>query len=261
MSRTYWHKQELDAPLFPDLLWSRPETKRTRGKLLVIGGNSQGFTAPAQAYNEATAAGIGSARVLLPERVQKLLPKSFSEMEFVPSTPSGSFAKKALAELLHNATWADGVLLAGDFGRNSETAILLEQFVQKYSGQLTLVQDGLDYFLNQPQTILKRNNTVIVPTFAQLQKLAIRAGTTTPITSTMDFLHFTEALRVFSSDHETTLITQHAETIFVAIDGQVSSTKSPEKDEITLASHGAVWWLQHKSKPFEALTSSLIREI
>lgn len=258
MDRTYWHKQESEKPLFPDLQWSRPETKRARGKLLVTGGNSQGFTAPARAYSEALASGVGTARVLLPQHVQKLLPKSFSDMEFVPSTPSGSFARQALAELLAGAHWANGVLLAGDFGRNSETAILLEQFVQKYQGQLTLTQDSIPYFFEQSPAVLDRKNTLIVPTFSQLQKLATGAGITTAFTSTMDLLHFIDALHVFTQTHNIALVTQHLETIFIAVNGQVSTTKSSARDGVTLAAHAAVWWLQHPTKPFDALTSSLI---
>ena len=258
MDRTYWHKQELGKPLFPDLLWSRPETKRARGKLLVIGGHSEGFTAPARAYSEAVNSEIGSARVLLPQHVQKLLPKSFSEMEFVPSTPSGSFGRQALAELVTGAQWADGVLLAGDFGRNSETAILLEQFIQKYQGQLTLAQDSLPYFFEQSLAVLDRKDTLIVPTFSQLQKLATGAGITKAFTSTMDLLHFIDALHVFTQTHSIALVTQHLETIFVAVNGQVSTTKSSARDKVTLAPHAAVWWLQPPTNPFEAVTLSLL---
>ncbi len=258
MNPTYWHKQTPETPLFPDLQWSRPETKRARGKLQIIGGHSQGFTAPAQAYSEAIASGVGAARVLLPDHVKKLLPKSFSEMEFAPSTPSGSFATQSLAELLAGALWADGVLLAGDFGRNSETAILLEQFVQKYKGQLTLCQDSLDYFLESPEALLKRSNTLLATDFTQLQRLATGAKSPQAFTSTMDFLHFVDALHVFSKVHEVALVTQHLETIFVAVDGEVSSAKSSPESKVALAAHAAVWWLQHKTKPFEALSTSVV---
>src|ERR1700749_1211633 len=120
MDRNYWHKQTTDKPLYPELLWSRPENKRFAGKLLIIGGSLHGFTAPAQAYAEALKAGIGSARVLLPDALQKTIGTVLEAGEFAPSTPSGSFSKQALAEALELSQWADGVLLAGDFDRNSE---------------------------------------------------------------------------------------------------------------------------------------------
>src|SRR6185312_2009701 len=92
--------------------------------------------------------------------------------EYAPSTPSGSFSQKALAELLSLSQWAEGVLLAGDLGRNSETAILLEQFSQKYAGQLTITQDALDYFTKSPKDLAQREDTLLVCSFAQLQKIA-----------------------------------------------------------------------------------------
>ena len=52
--------------------------------------------------------------------------KTLEDGEYAPSTPSGSFSTQALGELQAMANWADGTLIAGDIGRNSETAILLE---------------------------------------------------------------------------------------------------------------------------------------
>ncbi|MDO8591435.1 MAG: hypothetical protein Q7R60_00720, partial [bacterium] len=85
MANTYWLKQTKDKPLFPDLLWSRPENKRLAGKLLVVGGNLYGFSAPGTAYGAALKAGVGTARVLLPDKLQKTVGKLIPEAEFVPS--------------------------------------------------------------------------------------------------------------------------------------------------------------------------------
>ncbi len=141
MDKNFWLKQGSE-PLFPDLLWSRPENKKQAGKLLIIGGNVHGFAAAGEAYAEASKAGIGTARVLLPDSLQKTVGRVFEAGEYAPSTPSGSFSQKALAELLDRANWSDGVLLAGDLGRNSETAILIEHFTEKYQGQLTFTKDA-----------------------------------------------------------------------------------------------------------------------
>lgn len=255
----FWLKQTPEKPLYPDMLWSRPETKKTAGKLLVVGGHSQLFTAPAEAYSQSVSAGVGLTRVVLPHHVKSLLPSTFSEMEFAPSTPSGSFSRQALAELLDAASWADGVLLAGDFGKNSETAILLEQFIQKYQGQLTLAQDAVDYFIISEQLCL-RKNTVIVADFLQLQKLAIAAKLETAITTKLDFLHFIDALREFTTKCPIGIEINHLETSFVAYAGRVSSTKpASDASDVALAAHAAVWWLQNPNKLFEALTTSLVK--
>lgn len=260
MDHTAWHKQTADQPLYPDLLWSRPQNKRQAGKLLIVGGNAHGFAAAGEAYGEAVKAGIGTARVLLPDSLQKTVGKVFEAGEYAPSTPSGSFAQTALAELLAMAEWADGVLLAGDFGRNSETAILLEKFAEEYTGQLTLAKDAVDYFINMPEKLLGRTNSLLVLSFAQLQKLATKARFPKAITFEMDFLRLVDILNEFTKRHQTAIITKHLQTIFVAVNGQVSTTKLDQDVEfwrVKTAAHAGVWWLQNPAKPFEALTTSL----
>lgn len=257
----YLQRQSKDKPLFPDMMWSRPENRAHAGKLLVVGGNAYGFAAPALAFTEAAQAGIGTSHVLLPEHVQKLLPKGFFEADFAPSTPSGSFAKTALTELIQHAQWADGVLLAGDLGRNSETAIVLEQFAAKYGGQLTITQDAADYFINNPLSVLQRPETTLVISFAQLRKLGIQSKFTTAFTLDMDFLRLVDALHEFTTKYQINIITKHSDRLFVATAGKVSDTKlDPDMPiwRVKTAAHASTWWLQNPSKTFEALTTSLV---
>ncbi len=257
----YWHKQTTEKPLYPDLLWSRPENKKQAGKLLIVGGNAHGFAAAAEAYNEAVKAGVGTARVLLPDSLQKTVGKMFAAGEYAPSTPSGSFSRQALAELMELSAWADGILLAGDLGRNSETAVLLEQFLKEYKGQLTLTKDAADYFAKMPTAVLDRPDTSLVISFAQLQKLAMSAGSTTAFKFDMDFLRLVTALHELTEKHAASIVVKHLETIFVAAARQVSTTKLSEDMPVwrlKTAAHAAVWWLQNPGKTFEALTTSLL---
>lgn len=259
MSPDYWHKQTRSKPLYPELLWSRPENKLYAGKLLVIGGNSQGFASPALAYAEAQKAGAGVARVLLPDALAKTLGKTFDAGEFAPSTPSGSFGQRALAEMLSLAQWADAVLIDGDLGKNSETAIVLEKFTAKFRGQLVLASDAADTFLALPEPVLFRPDTLLVTSFQQLQKLFIGAHFPRAVTSNMGALRFAEALHHFSLQHHTMLVTRHSDFDFVAVGGKVSSTPCADYSshwQTTTAAHAAVWWLQNPSRPFEAITSS-----
>jgi hypothetical protein len=262
MDATYWHRQA-DKPLFPNLLWSRPENRQLAGKLLIVGGNLHGFAAPAEAYQAARKAGIGTARALLPDALQKTVGRAFEAGEFAPSTPSGSFSQKALAEFLSLASWSDSVLLAGDLGRNSETAILLEKFAEKYRGQLTVTKDAVDYFISSPQKILARENTTFVLSFAQLQKLAINAGFSTAFTFSMDLLHLVEALHFFTQRYAINIVVKHLDIIVVTVQGNVSTTKLTNDLEIwrvQTAASTAVWWLQNPSKSFEALTTALSQD-
>jgi hypothetical protein len=261
MDRTYWHKQTAAEPLFPDLEWSRPQTKAGAGKLLIIGGNSFGFVAPANAFQAAEKAGAGSVQMLLPDSLRPLIGKTFVAGELAASTPSGSFSQKALVELLTMSQWADGVLLAGDLGRNSETAILIEKFLEKYKGQVTITQDAVDYVMNSPEQVLDRPDTTLVLSFAQLQKLATNAHFTTAFTFDMDFLRLIDTLHEFTQKHSVNIVTKHLQNIFVAVDGEVSSTKLEAEKKVwrvSTASKAAVWWMQNTSKPFEALTATLI---
>ena len=261
MDSSYWKRQEATKPLFPELEWSKPENKRHAGKLLIIGGNVHGFAAPASAYNEAEQAGIGVTRVLLPDAIQKVVKTFLPEASYGPSTPSGSFAQRSLGDWTEHAAWADAVLLAGDFGRNSETAIVLESFLQKWSGPITLAQDAVDYITTNPGYLLSRADTALVLSFAQLQKLGTSAKFTTAFTFDMDLIRLVEALHNFTTEHNIYIVTKHLDTMLVAVNGQVSTTKLTQDIDIwrtTTAAKTAVWWLQHQNKPFEALTTALV---
>lgn len=260
MDSAYWIKQTKDQPAFPDLLWSRPETKSARGKLLIIGGNSFGFAAVGEAYATATTAGIGTARVLLPEAIRKVVGRVLEYAEYAASNPSGGFSKDGLGELLGQAVWADGVLLAGDFGKNSETAILLEQFLQKHTGPVTITKDAVDYFLDNPKILFERSSTSLVVSMGQLQKLTKSLRFPKPITSSMDLLRLIETLHELTEFYSVAVVVKHYSNILVGYGGAVSTTELAEEIPIwrvKTASAAAVWWLQNPDKPFEALTTSL----
>lgn len=257
MDRPYWQRQEPDKPLFPDLLWGRPENRLHAGKLLIVGGNSFGFAAAAEAYGESIKAGVGTPRVLLPDGLYKTVSKIFPPAEYAPSTRSGSFAKQSLAELLSLASWGDATVLAGDLGRNSETAVLLESFLEKYHSQLAIVQDAVDYCMNMPLEVLDRDQTTLVVTMSQLQKLAVAARFTTAFTSQMDFLPIIETLHQFTKLHQANIVLVHEQTTYIAVNGRVSTTKTDDEQIIKIASHAAVWLMQNPSKPFEALTAGV----
>lgn len=259
MQQEYWQRQTSSTPLFPNLLWSRPENRQQAGKLLIIGGNAHGFSAPAEAYQLSLQSGIGTARVILPDALQRTVGPAFEAGEYAPSTPSGSFSQKALTELLQLSQWADGVLIAGDLGRNSETAILLEKFAEKYIGQLTITKDAVDYFTSSSHTILSRQDTLLTLSLAQLQKLALSANFTQAFTFDMGLLRLVEALHTFTATFPMSIVVKHLETILVAHQGYVSTTKLAHDKEIwrlAAATRAAVWWLQNPTQTFQALTTA-----
>lgn len=257
----YWQRQTRENPLFPDLLWSRPENRRSAGKLLIIGGNAHGFAVVAEAYAAAEQAGAGTVRVLLPEALRKTVGHTLEAAEFAASTQvSGSFARDSLGELLLQSQWADAVLLAGDLGRNSETAVALEGYVKRYSGPLVITKDAADYFIPNPEFLADRADTVLVISLAQLQKLGTSLKFETPFLLSMGLLLLVQALRDLTLKHSLTIVTKELDQIVVATAGSVSTTKLETDQEIwrvATATRSAVWLMQNPSKPFEAITTSL----
>ncbi|MDB5185833.1 MAG: hypothetical protein JWL85_356 [Candidatus Saccharibacteria bacterium] len=261
MEQSYWQRQTPGAPIFSELLWARPENKMHAGKLLIAGGSAHGFSGPATAYKSAEKAGIGTARVLIPDALKKIIGAFLENAEFAPCTPSGSFSQKSLADFLDLSGWADGTLLAGDFGRNSETAILLEKYVTKYTGELTITRDTVDYFISTPKLLFERPNTTIVLTIAQLQKMAIGMRASEAITFDLDLIRLVERLHTITEQYPASIVVKHLENILVAHEGQVSTTKLAEDLpvwRVDTAAKTAVWRLQNPSKPFEAITTSLV---
>jgi ADP-dependent NAD(P)H-hydrate dehydratase / NAD(P)H-hydrate epimerase len=260
MDNTIWLAQTPDKPLFEDILWSQPTNKARAGKLLIAGGSAHGFAAPASAFSAAKAAGAGQVRVLLPRSAQKILGSSFSEADFAPTTPSGSFARSALDQLIEHAEWADGVLLAGDFGHNSETAILLETFLTKYAGQLSIAGDATDYVLASKSPALSRAETLLVINLGKLQKLAKNNRPSTAVLHNMSLHELVGVMADWTNATPAAFITKHAESLVVAYGGQVSSTPelADSNWQVELAAYAAVWWLQNPSKTFGSLSSSIV---
>ncbi len=260
MQDSNWQRQESNKPLFPDLLWSRPENKARAGKLLIIGGNSHGMQAPAQAYECAVSAGIGVAKVLLPEALHKLIGRSLEHVEFAASNKSGGFSKKALIEWVEYANWADAVMLAGDTARNSETAMVMEEFTKKYKGKIAVTQDCLDQFITSPKVLFNRPNTLIVASFGQLQKVWPKVMTGKgSLRFDMSLPAIVEALHEYSETLPTNLIVKHLDQIIVAADGYVSTTKNEEDIwRVKTCARASVWWLQNPENTYQAITMSIL---
>lgn len=261
MAPTGLLKQTLSQPLYPELLWSRPENKQLAGKLLVIGGNKFGFSAPAKAYSEALRAGIGEVRAILPDAIQKTVGGFFEHALFTPSTPSGSFGQISLNQILDATRWADGVLVAGDVGRNSETAVVMENFIKNYAGALVATKDTVLAFQDNPLAALDRDQTVLVITLAELQRYASASKFSQAFTLSSPLQQFVQHLQKFSAQHQAGIIVKRSAYIFVAYDGRVSGTQINEGMDnwrTSQATYAAVWLLQQPQKPFESLTSSVV---
>jgi hypothetical protein len=256
----YWVKQTSTSPLFPDIEWDKPERKDQSGRLLIIGGNLHGFAAPAKAFEYTTEQGIGYIRIALPDALRSTLHAYWTDAVFCPSTPSGSFARDAKEIILNNALWADGILLPGDLGRNSETAIMLEEILSNISSTIAITKDALDYYLAKPSELLDRSNTIIVASFSQLQKMFMNTRPRLPLTYTMSLIRLVEFLHETTINKQLTIITKFEDLYIVADCGSISTTQLGQQKEIwrlETASKAIVSALHNPTKRFEALTHSI----
>lgn len=261
MDYSYWKKQSAENPLYPDIEWSKPEQRAHAGKLGIIGGNKLGFAGVAEAYSIAKEAGVGDIRVLLPDVLRKTIPSSITDALFAPTNPSGSLAKDADAEMNTISAWATGVLLVGDAGRSSETAILYEKFLQDYTGQLVITRDAVDLVKNSATLLVDRPNTLLVVSFAQLQKLFQAVYYPKVLTFSMQLTNLVEALHKFTISYPVSITVLHRDHIIVAHGGEVVTMDWQNPMSIwrgSVAARAAVYWLWNPQKPLEAIASSLV---
>jgi NAD(P)H-hydrate repair Nnr-like enzyme with NAD(P)H-hydrate dehydratase domain len=260
MDYSYWKKQEKGTPLFPDIEWNKPEQRSQAGKLGIIGGNKLGFAGVAEAYGVATEAGVGQVRVLLPDVLRKTIPTTITDTVFGPTNLSGSLTKEAVAEMSALGQWADSILLIGDAGRSSETAIAYEQFVASYQGQLVLTRDAIDLIKNGSQTLVDRPNTLLVASFAQLQKLFQLVYYPKVLTFSMQLTNLVEAVHKFTITYPVSLAVLHKDHLVIASGGEVVTIPWENPMAIwrgSVAARAAAYWLWSPKKPLEAVATSV----
>lgn len=257
----YWQKQTPDKPLFPDIEWAKPEQRSKRGRLGIIGGNKLSFVSVAENYSIALQAGAGEARVLLPNVLKKSVPNIMTNVIYGETNPSGSLTKAAISEMKALGEWSTGILMIGDTGQNSETAILYEDFIRDYNGLLTITRDAIDLLKNSTNIIVERPNTMIVASFAQLQKIFQYVYYPKVLTFSMQLTNLVEALHKFTITYPASIAVLHKEILLVASDGEVTSTPWSEPMQIwrgAVATKAATYWLWNPSKPLESITASLL---
>lgn len=251
-------RQQPEKPLFPKLLWSRPENRQAAGKLLIIGGTQQSFATPSTVFRIATKKGIGTSRIILPDSIPKPVQAGLPGVVFTPANQSGAFALASLTELLQEAQWADGVILCDDIGRNSETLTMLESFFIKYVGILNVpVKVLTELPPSTTKNLLARKHTLIQGEFADWQKLFKHTEQPTALTSDMGVLPLAENLHTFLDTYGAYGICMYEGEIVIHANNHTSIT-ARTSSYIEAATGAVVWWVQNPSKPFESITTSLV---
>jgi NAD(P)H-hydrate repair Nnr-like enzyme with NAD(P)H-hydrate dehydratase domain len=263
LEHTYWKKQTNNKPLYPDVEWNKPEQKSQSGRLGIIGGNKLGFAGVADAYAAATDSGVGQIRILLPDVLRKTIPPAMTDVIFGATNPSGSLAHDAQAEMQALSSWSTGILLIGDAGRNSETAILYEHFLEDYQGPLTITRDAIDLIKNSSASLVDRPETLLVMSFAQLQKLFRAVYYPKMLTFNMQLAQLVETLHKFTITYPCSIIVFHKDYLIAAHGGDVTTTDWENPMAIwrgQTATRAASYWLWNRTLPLAAITASVIQK-
>lgn len=246
----YWHKQTPDNLLYPEIEWERPERKDLAGRLLIIGGSQNTFLGVAEAYGIAKEYGIGEIRVALPDSLKKLT-KDLPDISYAPSNNNGSFSLESYDVLLHLAQWADGILLIGDYGRNSETAVVLANLLRSYRGLAIITKDSIDILHSEMKELVSRQDTLIVCSFSQLQKISKLINDPSPFLFKDDLVRVVEHLHALTLDWGLSIITKHLDFLITSSVGQVVTTERKDLSElwcISMATKASVSLIQHSTK-------------
>lgn len=258
----YWQQQTAAKPLYPAIEWSKPEQRAYAGRLGIIGGNKLGFAGAAEAYSQALKMGAGEAKVLLPDVLKKSLPKTLTEAQFAPSNVSGSLSREALGDMQALGTWSTAMLLIGDAGRSSETAIVYDDFLRSYQGPITITRDAADLVKLSFPELLERGDIVFVVSFAQVQKLFQSVYYPKMLTFSMQLAQFVEALHKFTITYPVTIASFHKDHLVMAHDGNVVTYKDASPLQIwrgVTAAKMATYWLWTPQKPLEAIATSVLQ--
>lgn len=217
---SYWQKQT--KPLFADLLWNLPEQKS--GSIVIVGGNSQGFSTPVRVA-EFIKQNLPFQHVslLLPDSLRGKVP-TLSNVELLPATESGSFAKSG--ELNNLVAQADASLFIGDFSKNAATTIALNAAIKSSETPkpLLVTRDSVGLLSTEAKTWLERPQTFLVASMAQLQKVFQAIYYPRMVLLSQPLMPIIETLHKFTLTYPLTLVTFHQENIIVAQNGKVVTT-------------------------------------
>lgn len=259
MNQDYWVKQEPKKPLFEDVLWNKPEQKTKAGKLLIIGGSAHGFRAVVSAYQTALENGAGQVKVVLPDVLKKQLPLDFADGIFLPSNDGGGFSTEGQNELMETAKWANTILLIGDTGMNSETAILHQKLVKEIETPIVANRDAIDLLLEDAENIANTKGLTLIMTFAQTQKLFQKVYYPKILTFSMNLFNFVECLHKFTTTYSVNIATYHQDNLISAHNGEVITQKSNDQLGVidgSVATKTATYLLWSPNKPAECVVTS-----
>jgi NAD(P)H-hydrate repair Nnr-like enzyme with NAD(P)H-hydrate dehydratase domain len=260
MNYDFWQQQTAGTSLFPDVEWNKPERRDQAGRLGIIGGNKLGFSAAAESYQTALETGAGEVRVLLPDVLKRSVPAAMTDVLFAPTNPSGSLAAEAANDVRALGDWATGILCCGDAGKNSQTAVVYEDFITHYHRPIVLTRDAIDLVQNSFSRLLDNPNVVFVASFAQLQRMFKEVYYPKVLTFSVQLAQLVEIVHKFTITYPVTIVVLHASHLIIARGGQVVTQAWDEPMRIwrgQTATRAATYLLWSPEAPLAAIASSI----
>ncbi len=245
-------KQE-GKPLFAEVLWNKPVTKKHAKRLLIVGGNSHSFKNVQEIYTAAERAGIGEAKIVLPDALRSAI-GDFADAIFVPSTSSGSIGGEAYEDIFNAAQVSDGLLLGSELSANSETISLVEELLQQLDLPLIFSDDAIKTLLFRPQLITSKPHHLLVATTKTLASLAAKLEMELKIEADAGLMNKVKLLLDLSDKSGAAVVNTEPGCI-VAAEGKASFTLVGKRTPAEITAYMSVFWLQHP-KAFGALTSA-----
>ncbi len=215
-------QKQTHEPLYPKVLWNRPVAARSAGRLLVLSGHSSDLITPQTIHQAAVAAGIGDCRVVLPDKVRKLV-GDLPMASYVPSSPSGSLGRASLAAILDIATDYDVIAIGGGLSQNSETTMLVESLLAETDKPVILSDDALVLMKHQLKAIAQRPNSLILTDMVGLIKASGALGVPVTIRRDGGIMNKVEILRNYLAAGKASYVVVGTELI-VGVENTVSVT-------------------------------------
>ncbi len=260
---SYWQKQS-NAALFKNVDLERPEQRQLSGRLAIIGGNKSQFFTVANAAELTAKLGIGTVSTVLPDSLKSKLPPT-PNLTFAPSESSGGFAKSAQNIFTATKNLADYILLVGDLGKNSETAITISELVKTCDKPLLITRDSVDLVASDAADWIEKPNLTLLLTLPQLQKLLRSIFYPKIITLSMPTNQLIETLHKLTLSYPSIFITYHNSQLIAASHGNVVTCelKDTKYNPISLwsgelAAKIATYQLWNPGLTFEAAVSAFL---
>lgn len=251
----YWQKQQ-EKPLFPDILWSRPENKALLPRLAIISGSKRGFADGEKIYASATKTGLGACKILLPDVLKVQLP-AINDFVFIESTKMGSFSKKLHDNFNALKPMTSLFIITESSGKESETVQSIHKLIQDDDCDLMFINQAIlanDQYLDD---IIKREaKTTLVLDQETLQKVASRLPLDTMFRSTDGLAEIVKGMHSITAEFiNLIIVAKLGNNIVVGSKGQIYSTQYPDALEEVAAKCASFHDADHAKNYIVALSS------